>query len=352
MDWDVVSVIGIDLGDRISQLVALDAAGNRVGEGRIPTTPASFERRFGTLPPKLVAIETGTHSPWISRLLKRSGHQVIVANSRKLRLIYENRNKNDRVDAEYLARLARLDPKLLSPVEHRSEMAQQHLTQIHARDVLVKTRSRLIVAVRGMVKPSGERLPACSAESFVKRARPALPEQFREALEPVLISIEQVNQQIHELTRMIERLADHQYPEAARLTQVAGVGKLTAVAYIVTVGQRDRFTHSRAVGPWLGLTPGQRASGRSDPQQRITKQGDRYLRSLLVNGAHYILGPFGPDCDLKRHGLAIAARGGKNAKKRAVVAVARKLSVLLHRLWCTGAVYEPLRHASKAAVAA
>jgi transposase len=282
----------------------------------------------------------------VSRLLTRLGHRVVVANSRKLRLIYENRTKNDRVDAEYLARLARVDPQLLSPVEHRSERAQRHLALFRSRDALVKTRSRLVTYVRTMVKTVGERLPSCSVEAFVKRARPALPAQLRLAIEPILTSIEHLHEQIKGFDRQIDRLAGDDYrAEAHVLTQITGVGNLTAVAFVVTAGSADRFRCSRSVGAWLGLVPGQRASGQSDPQQRITRQGDHYLRHLLVNCAHYILGPFGPDCDLRRHGQTIAARGGKNAKKRAVVAVARKLGVLMHRLWCTRAVYEPLRNA-------
>lgn len=352
MDWNVVVAIGIDLGDRFSQFVALDGEGNVIGEGRLPTTTEAFEKKFGTIDSKLIAIETGTHSPWVCRLLRRLGHRVTVANSRKLRLVYENRNKNDRVDAEYLARLVRVDPRLLHPVEHRDERAQQHVAVLHARDTLVKTRSRLITHVRGAVKSTGVRVPQCSAEAFVKRARPVVPATLTAALEPILTVIEQVGAQIVAFDRQVERLAKDQYGDARVLMQIAGVGPLTAVAYMVTVGSPDRFAHSRTAGAWIGLVPGQDASGKSDPQQRITRQGDTYLRSLLINCAHYILGPFGPDCDLRRHGEAIAARGGKNAKKRAVVAVARKLAVLLHRLWRTGAVYEPLRNARLTTAAA
>jgi transposase len=262
----------------------------------------------------VIAIETGTHSPWVSRLLKRLGHRVTVANSRKLRLIYENRNKNDDVDAEYLARLVRLDPKLLSPVEHRSEGAQQHVAIFRSRDALVKTRSRLIVHVRGTVKSTGVRVPVCSAEAFVNRATSVIPELLGPALKPILATIDQLNEQIRAFDRQIERLAEDEYRDARVLRQITGVGAVTSVAYMVTIGDPGRFSHSRTVGAWLGLVPGQRASGQSDPQQRITKQGDHYLRHLLVNCAHYILGPFGPDCDLRRHGLAIAARGGKNER--------------------------------------
>jgi transposase len=352
VDWSKVVTIGIDLGDRVSQYSAVDAEGERVQVGRVPTTAEAFEMTFRSIGAKVIAIETGTHSPWVSRLLKRLGHRVTVANSRKLRLIYENRRKNDKVDADYLARLVRVDPKLLSPVEHRAESTQQHVALLHSRDLLVKTRSRLITHVRGAVKSVGSRVPRCSAEAFVKRARPMMPALMSEALEPILGAIEQVAALITAFDRQVQKLAKEEYPEAQRLTQVRGVGALTAVAFMTTIGDRGRFRQSRTVGAWVGLVPGQRASGQSDPQQRITKEGDNYLRSLLINCAHYILGPFGEDCDLRRHGEAIAQRGGKNAKKRAVVGVARKLAVLLHRLWCTGDTYEPLRNAPSSTQAA
>jgi transposase len=352
IDWNRVASVGIDLGDRASQYVAIDDAGNRIGEGRVATTRTALTTLFGRITPQMIGIETGTHSPWVSRLLGELGHRVVVANSRKLRLIYENRSKSDKVDAEYLARLVRVDPKLLSPVEHRSEAAQQHVALFRSREALVRTRSRLITHVRSAVKSVGGRVPGCSAEAFVTRARPVLPQALRTALEPILVTIDHLNTQIRDFDRHVDRLAKDEYRDAAVLTQITGVGNLTAVAFMASVGDRDRFDKSRTVGAWLGLVPTQRASGGSEPQLRITKQGDGYLRHLLVNCAHYILGRFGPDCDLRRHGLAIAARGGKNAKKRAVIAVARKLAVLLHRLWCTRALYEPLRNASVATPAA
>lgn len=351
IEWGTVVVIGIDLGDRFSRFVCLDTTGERIGEGRVPTTAAAIEKQFASIGSKQIAIETGTHSPWVSRLLEQLGHRVTVANSRKLRLIYENRHKNDNVDAEYLARLERVDPKLLSPVQHRDQRAQEHVAMLRAREALVRARSRLINHVRGSVKSMGMRVPACSAEAFSKRAAAMLPAELRIALEPLLTLITQLTEQIRKFDRHVERLLEDEYREVEVLTQIQGVGALTAVAFAVTIGDRNRFTRSRTVGAWLGLVPGQRASGQQDPQQRITKQGDGYLRHLLINCAHYILGPFGEDCDLRRHGLAIATRGGKNAKKRAVVAVARKLAVLLHRLWCTQQAYEPLRNATKTVAA-
>jgi transposase len=346
-----VVAIGIDLGDRTSHFVGLDASGEVVATDRVTTTAAAMTKEFGSIS-KVIAIETGTHSPWVSRLLTQLGHRVVVANSRKLRLIYENPRKNDQIDAEYLARLVRMDPKLLKPITHRSAREQQHLSLLRSRDKLVRTRSGLITHVRGTVKSIGLRVPACSAEAFVKRAKPVIPKELNAAVAPVLGTIEYLNKQIAGYDRKVEQLARTEYPAAQLLMQVSGVGPVTSVAYVVTVGDPGRFARSRTAGVWVGLTPGQSTSGQQDPQMRITKNGDHYLRRLLVSCAQYILAPNRPDSDLRRHGLALAARGGKNAKKRAVVAVARKLAVLLHMLWRTGVVYEPLYNAKTIQAAA
>jgi transposase len=217
---------------------------------------------------------------------------------------------------------------------------------LRSREALVRTRTRLINRVRGAIKSTGRRVKSCSAEAFAATASEMVSSTYRMALEPLLELIDDCTVQIKKFDRLAERLLQNEYPEAKVMTQIKGVGALSALAFAVTVGDRGRFVRSRTVGAWVGLVPAQRASGQQDPQQRITKEGNDYLRHLLINCAHYILGKFGPDCDLRRYGLAIAARGGKNAKKRAVVAVARKLAVLLHRLWCTQAMYDPLRNSS------
>lgn len=342
-----MTTIGIDLGDRFSHYCAIDAAGEVVLQGRVPTTAAAFEVEFKAKGSKRIAIETGTHSPWVSRLLISLGHEVIVANARKLRLIYENRRKNDRVDAEYLARLARLDPKLLAAVRHRSESAQRDLALLRSRDAIVATRTRLISHVRGTVKSLGTRLPASGADSFDKKVADAIPEGVRPILTPLLEVIAKLTEQIRAFDRHAERLIRDVYPQASRLLQVRGVGPITALTFVLTLEDHARFRRSRSVGAWVGLVPAREDSGKLQPQKRISKEGDAYLRRLLVGCAHYILGPFGVDCDLRRHGIALAARGGKNAKKRAGVAVARKLAVLLHRLWATGDEYDPLFNAKR-----
>ncbi len=270
-----------------------------------------------------------------------------MANARRLRLIAESASKSDRLDAETLARLGRLDPRLLAPITHRDADTQADLALIRARDALVRTRTLLVNHVRGAVKAVGGRLPACSTPSFPAKVAAHIPEALHDALAPVLETITALSRELRTYDERIDALAEARYPETALLRAVPGVGALTALCFVLTLEDPARFRSSRAVGSYLGLRPRQADSGRRTPQLRITKAGDPLLRRLLVGSAHYLLGPFGPDTDLRRWGLTLAARGGTNAKKRAVVAVARKLAVLLHRLWLTGAVYEPLRAASR-----
>jgi transposase len=339
--------IGLDLGDRTSHYCMLDEAGNVILERSLPTTPNGIRQALSRIPRCRIALETGTHSPWVSRQLSELGHEVIVAHARNVRLIGESSRKDDRLDARTLARLARIDPGLLGPVRHRSAQAQIHLTVIRARAALVGTRTALVNAARGLTKSYGQRLNKCGTEQMNRDSSKGLSQELREALDPLLREIESLNERIKEYDQRIEQIAKEIHPEVARLKQVKGVGTLIALTYVLTLDDPRRFRHSRDVGCFLGLRPGRRNSGQSEPQLHISKEGDRYLRTLMVQGAHYILGPFGQDSDLRRWGLKLAERGGKNAKKRAVVAVARKLAVLLHKLWVSGEVYEPLRNDQK-----
>jgi transposase len=339
---------GVDLGDKYSYLCLLDTDGGEViEEGRVRTTPEALRRRFASERPMRVAIEAGTHSPWVSRLLEECGHQVLVANSRKLRLIYANKRKTDEIDAENLARLARVDPKLLYPLRHRGEESQAHMAIIRSRQALVDCRTQLVNHVRGAVKSFGHRLPKCPARSFHKKAAAHIPEALWPALGPILEQIGSLTERIRDYERHLETISKEHYPETELLRQVEGIGALTALTFVLTLEDPYRFAKSRSVGAYLGLVPARDQSGDRDPQRHISKEGDEMLRKLLVGSAHYILGPFGSDSDLRRHGEKIASRGAKNAKKRAVVAVARKLSVLLHRLWITAEVYEPLYNAKR-----
>ena len=345
--------IGLDLGDRWSCYCVLDEAGEVLLEQKLATTPEAVKQTLGRIPRSLIALETGTHSPWVSRLLKELGHEVLVAHAQKVQLISKSNRKDDRHDARTLARLARIDPELLGPVRHRSAKAQIHLTVIRARAELVSARTALVSRpVLGLAKSYGERLPKCGTEQVSRELAAELSAELREVLEPLLKEIESLNERIKEYDARMEKIARESYPQVVLLKQVKGVGTQIALTYVLTLDDPHRFAKSREVGCFLGLKPGRRDSGESQPQMHISKEGDRYLRTMLVQGAHYILGPFGEDSDLRRWGLRLAERGGKNAKKRAVVAVARKLAVLLHRLWVSGEVYEPLRNSHKAMRAA
>jgi transposase len=339
--------IGVDLGDRWSFYCVLEEAGKIILEQKVPTTPEAMKQTFSRIPQSRIALETGTHSPWVSRLLTELEHEVIVAHAQKVQLITKSNRKDDRHDARTLARLARIDPELLGPVRHRSVQAQIHLTVIRARAELVSARTALVNAARGLVKSYGERLPKCGTQQVSRELAAALSAELRDVLEPLFTEIESLNERIKEYDERMEKIAKEVYPEVSLLKQVKGVGTQIALTYVLTIEDPHRFLKSREVGCFLGLKPGRRNSGESEPQKKISKAGDRYLRTMMVQGAHYILGPFGEDSDLRRWGRKLAERGGKNAKKRAVVAVARKLAVLLHRLWVSGEVYEPLRNRKK-----
>jgi transposase len=336
--------IGMDLGDKTSRYCALDEHGDVLFERATATSQKGMLEAFGALRRCRIALEVGTHSPWVSRLLKKLGHEVIVANARQVKLITQSSRKNDQLDAQTLARLARVDPKLLRPIQHRSEAAQQHLMVIRVRATLVETRTALVNSARGLAKSVGERLAKCDADNLDVERMQTLPEALQTTLKPLLEEVASVTEKIHALDERIEQIAREQYPETALLKQVSGVGNLIALTFLLTVEDPARFRKSREVGCYVGMRPKSRDSGESQPQLGISKEGDVYLRKLLVQGAHHILGRRGPDTDLQRWGLKLFARGGKNAKKRALVAVGRKLGVLLHCLWVSGEVYEPLRH--------
>jgi transposase len=343
--FSIETFIGIDLGDIEDQICILDRNGEILEKTSINNTVIgvnTFFDRFDSPRQVLVALETGTHSPWISQLLKARGFRVLVGNARKLRLIWDSSNKTDEKDAEMLARIARFDPQLLSPIRHRSRAAHMDLSIIKGRDALVRCRTSLINFVRGSCKTAGTRLPSCSADAFAKTVIEHVPEDLLAATIPCINTILELTQKIRQFNSQIEAICNEAYPETMRLREIKGVGPVTALAYVLTLEDPHRFRKSRDVGPYLGLVPKRDQSGCSDKPLSITKAGNIYLRRLLVNSAQYILGPFGPDCVLQRQGLRIASRGGKLAKRKAVVAVARKLAVVMHQIWKNKSVYDPL----------
>ena len=340
--------VGVDLGDQWSHYCILGLEGETLAEGQLHTAQEDIAEFFQALNAARVVFEVGTHSPWVQEVVCGCGHEVLVANPRLMEGSKRRKRKNDRIDANKLARLGRVDPQSLHPMQHRSREVRQDLVVLRARDALVAARTELINATRGLVKSMGSRLPKCSSPSFAQKAEEAVPIEIREALLPLVRMAEALSDCIQGYDEKIEKLGREKYGHTALLRQVKGVGPITALAYVLTLENPDRFVKSRDVGPYLGLVPKQEDSGESQPQLGISKAGDTMMRRLLVGSAHYILGPFGPDTDLRQYGLRLCERGGKNAKKRAVVAVARKLAVLLHRLWVSGEVYEPLRQGMSA----
>lgn len=337
--------VGVDLGDQWSNYCILGLEGETLAEGQLRTTREDVGEFFRGLSAARVILEVGTHSAWVREVVVGCGHEVLVANPRLMDGTKRRKRKNDRIDANKLARLGRIDPQSLFPMEHRSTEVRQDLVVLRARDALVAVRTQLINTTRGLVKSMGARLPKCSSPSFPQKVEEMLPAEVRESLLPLVRLAEALSDCIQVYDERIEKLGREKYAHTELLRQVKGVGPLTSLAYVLTLENPNRFAKSRDVGPYLGLVPKQEDSGDSQPQLGISKAGDVMLRRLLVGSAHYVLGPFGPDTDLRRYGLRLCERGGKNAKKRAAVAVARKLAVLLHRLWISGEVYEPLRHA-------
>jgi len=345
------TVIGLDLGSRRSHVCVLERAAGQVLERfEMPTTPEGVRTRFQGRARSVVVLEASGPSPWVSRQLRGLGHDVHVANTRQLALIAQSQRKTDRHDAEMLARIGRSELDLLGrSVMHRDEAQQVDLELLKARDALVRARTSLINHVRGSLKSLGHAVPGCTAGAFGCRVRPLVPPVLAQTLEPVLLQVEALTASIRDYDRQVEAVAEERYPVTKLLRAVNGVGPLTSLAFALVIHDPWRFRSSRSVGPYVGLAPASFQSGEADPQLRITKAGNAFLRRLLVSSAQYMLGPFGKDSALRRHGLALTQRGGKNAKRRAVVAVARKLAVLLHRLWVTGEAYEAMRNARPSA---
>ena len=336
--------IGVDLGDRFSVFTVRGPDGEVCERGKLATTPKAFGEFFANERGTRVVYEVSTHSSWITWLLRDLGCETVVANPWRVKLIAQSLSKCDRKDADLLSEFGFLKPSTLSPVTHRGPEVAAARAAITARASLVRVRTQLINCVRGLVKSIGYRLPSCSAEAFHRKAW--IPEQLRTALIPLRTQIEDLTGKIRDFDRDIERISQDLYPETARLRQVRGVGPITALAFVLAVEDPTRFPRSRDVGSYFGLAPKVSQSSGEAPELRITKAGNQSVRTLLVQCAQYIFGHFGEDSDLRRHGESIAARGGKNAKKRAVIAIARKLAVLLHRLWVSGKPYEPLRNAT------
>lgn len=337
-------VMGVDLGDKTSEICVLNTATGVLKESRVAMTPEKVREHFQKLDRCKVVLEAGAQSRWFSEELEALGYEVVVTDPRQNALIAKSLSKTDRRDAAMLADIAASSPRLLHPVRHRGKKAQADLSVIRARDAVVRTRTMIKNSLKGIAKSFGVRLKVSNGGKVTGE----IPEELRPALEPLVRQIAQTSQTIAEYDKTIEQTAEQAYPETKTMREVRGVGAITSLAFALIIEDPTRFKKSRMVGAYVGLRPRQFESGDIKKQLGITKAGDKLLRRLLVQCAHYILGRYGEDCDLRRFGEKIIRRGGKGAKKRAAAAVARKLAVLLHRLWVERKPYEPLRNSALA----
>lgn len=337
---------GIDLHMEYSEVCILDEAGEVLETSRMRTSRVSLERFFRRESMRVV-MEAGGMSPWVSRLVGGLGHEVVVCSPRRVRLIAESSLKNDKVDAEVLARLLRLDPGFLSPIRHRSEEAQLLRSRMTMRRAMVDARTAWINTVRGVLRSFGYRVSGRTSYTFAERVdRMKLPVELREVIEPMLGQLDLLSSEIRRVDEELEEIAK-ELPEVEHLRAVPGVGLIVALYFVLTIDDPDRFRNSREVAAFFGLRPAIRESGSVSHYGRITKEGDPEMRRLLVQAAHALLRTRA-DSELKRWALSLAERRGKS---KALVALARKLAVLMHHLWVTGAVYEPFPHEDTAQAA-
>ncbi len=342
-----LATLGIDLGDVTSNVCLLNRAGGQMGEFEVDTTPEGFQKFFQELPDaSRIALEVGTHSPWANRLLRELGHEVLVVNARKLA---KRRIKTDRRDAQMLAQKAYQESEDLVQVRHRGEQQQIDILVVQVRATLVETRTKLINAARGKVKPFGCRLAAMDTDNVTAALADNLPEGIAGSIKSILRVVEEVNLELQLLDDQITELIK-QYPATKEMMKIRSVGPVTALTFVLTISDPKRFDSSRTVGVALGMTPSKYQSGQNDPQLGISKAGDAYLRGLLVQCSQLILAKNGGDSDIRRWGLKLAGNGTDgHQKKRAVIAVARKLAVLMHTLWTSGAAYDPFYHSRREA---
>lgn len=330
--------VGCDLGDKTSTLCLLDDAGQVVRRSEVETARAPLVSFFRALPRTQVVMEVGSHSPWVSAAVEAVGHRAIVINSHQFKLLTQSRRKSDVNDAELLARAARADLQLVRPIQHRSESTRSQLAVLRTRDLLVRTRAKLVNHVRGMLKSYGVKCPKGSPPSFATRVKDFVPSELKPALEPILEQLESLTSQLKKLDAQLEDSAAGDVT-VARLRSIPRVGILTALTFKLVIENAKRFKRSRDVGAYLGLTPAQHQSGESDPRLGISKSGDMMMRRLLVQCAQQLLFKNAPDCSLSRAGKLLVKQG--KPRNVAAIAIARKLAALMHLLWVREQDFKP-----------
>jgi len=336
--------VGMDVSDKSVEIFILPKESEEGKSLKVKNDQRSllaFAESFERPSRVKLALETGTHSSWQAEMLRSKGIETVVANARDLRMIWGSEKKDDREDAKKLARLLRADPKLLHGVEVKGKARRDALAVLKARDCLVRCRTKLINTVRGLLKSEGVESAELKPENFGAKAERLVPQELRAALKPLIGQIARMSCELKAYDKKLEAMMKA-FDGCKEVSQIKGVGPVTSLSFVLTVGEAGRFQNGSRLASYVGLTPRRDQSGELDCQCHITKAGSKLLRRNLVQAAHYMMGAFGDkDCDLRKFGERIAARGGKNAKKRAVVAVARKLAVLMLKLWKSKAEYDP-----------
>jgi transposase len=335
--------IGIDLGDKSHHFSIVNAKGTIETRGTLPNQREVIAGFCAKWKGARTIIECGAQSPWISHFLSEQGMEVVVANPRRVKLISAGNTKSDRKDADLLARLGRADIQLLSPITHRSMNSQEDLCYVRVRDSLVQERVAMSNSIRGHLKALGYTPPSACTETIANHCRAQLKGTALRLVSPLCKVLDTLNAQIKVLDKKINAMLT-QYPEAGRLAEVYGIGPITAVSFVLTIDDPHRFGRNRDLGPFLGMVPKKDQSGAVDKKLGITKAGDKLLRRLLVGSAQCILKEGAPESDLKDLGQRMIANGRESKKKQAVIAVARRLGILLLSLWKSGQPYDPTRN--------
>lgn len=329
--------VGIDVANKASAICVIDEQGEVVRRAEVATEVYELNKTLAGLDEARVVIESCPLAEWLAEVVEAGGHEAVIIDARAARHLVSSKKKTDARDAHTLAQLARTG--WYNAVHRKSREARLLRSQLQARQGLVRTRKAMDSQVRGLLRAQGLRLGRVSAGEFAERVRALAGERvpgLLPYLEPLLSLYEQALVEARRLKRELER-GSRREALRRRLQSVPGVGPLVSQVYVATVDEPGRFEHAEQVADYAGLTPRVSQSGESCYRGRITKEGDQLLRWHLVEAAHVLL-THGRDCRLKRWGLALQRRKGAG---KARVAVARKLAILLWRLWMTGERFEP-----------
>lgn len=328
--------VAIDLHDEYSQLCVMSPSREKLTEARVPTTRVALADFFAQRQRSRVIYEAGPHALWVGELLKELGHEPIACHPRRVRLIAEGRNKNDRMDAEILARLSLSDLELIRPIHQRSRSTLDQRSVIRARAAVVDAQKRLRTMLRGLVKPFGLRVHRGKKRALAELSTAALPPLVRVSVDSVLQILTATAEQIAILDKHVEQICE-QNVATTRLQTIPGVGPLVAAAFVHAIEDPKRFA-SNDIGPYIGLTPSNRSSaGKKLAPKEKGRPGDPYLRSLLLQAAWTLMNSRS-ESDLARWGRGLVERIGP---KKAAFALARKLATLMHHLWLREEDFQP-----------